>query len=270
VDQAPAAPEIGSPVAAFEAPRPGRLRRAAAGAWHVAAGFGFLLRRPSLWPLAILPSTIALACLLGGLVLAVYAIHGVEGALVPNPGRGPRALSFFFTLVVWMATLSSGLVLGLGVALLLSAPILERLSRQVDAIVRGEAVDRSRGLRWELWQSFRGMAYFLAAAPGVFLLALVPIVGPVLAALWGAYALAFQQTDAALARRGLDFAGRRAWHRYWKAESVGFGLAGLVTLIVPFANFLVAPVLAVGGTLMVLELEDQLVPPDVPPPQPEA
>jgi len=37
----------------------------------------------------------------------------------------------------------------------------------------------------------------------------------------------------------------------------------LLTLIVPLANLLVTPALAVGGTLLVLELEDQLVPPDV-------
>jgi hypothetical protein len=36
-----------------------------------------------------------------------------------------------------------------------------------------------------------------------------------------------------------------------------------VTLVVPLANFLVGPALAVGGTLLVLELEDQLIPPDV-------
>jgi uncharacterized protein involved in cysteine biosynthesis len=67
----------------------------------------------------------------------------------------------------------------------------------------------------------------------VFILSLIPIVGPPLGLLWGSYALAFQQTDAALARRGLDFGERRAWHRYWKLESMGFGITGLLTLIVP-------------------------------------
>ena len=139
----------------------------------------------------------------------------------------------------------------------------ERLSLSVDALVRGEKIDNSRGLGWEIVQSFRGTLFFLIAAPGVFILSLIPIVGPPLGLLWGSYALAFQQTDSALARRGLNFAERRAWHRYWKLECLGFGLAGLVTLVVPLANFLVGPALAVGGTLLVLELEDQLIPPDV-------
>jgi len=207
---------------------------------------------------------LAAACLLGGLLGAIYSIHWVEAALVPGAERVGTWLGFALSLVVYIGTIVSGLVLGLAAALLLSAPVLERLSRNVDALVRGEPLDRSKGLRWELAQSFRGMLYFLAAAPGVFLLDLVPLVGPPLALLWGAHALAFQQTDAPLARRGLDFAARRAWHRYWKLESLGFGITGLLTLIVPLANVLVVPALAVGGTLLVLELEDQLMPPDVP------
>jgi CysZ protein len=245
------------------AERPSALRRLAAGAWHVLAGFGFLLKRPRLWPLAVLPAILTAVCLLAGLMGALYAMHRVETALVPGPEKIGPALGFALSLLVWIGTLVSGLVLGLAASLLLSAPVLEQLSRKVDAKVRGRAVNASLGWQWELAQSFRGTLFFLAAAPGVLVLGLLPVVGPALGLLWGAYALAFQQTDAALARRGLDFAARRAWHRQWKLESLGFGFTGLLTLIVPLANVLITPALAVGGTLLVLELEDQLIPPDV-------
>ncbi|MFS8069224.1 MAG: EI24 domain-containing protein [Byssovorax sp.] len=242
--------------------RPGGPRRFAAGAWHVLAGFGFLMRRPALWPLAILPALIAVVCLAGGLLLAVYSVGWLERYFPASHGR-LSVMGFLITITMYVGTLAAGLVLGLAVALLLSAPALEALSSRVDAMVRGGAVDHSKGWRWEMAQAFRGTLYFLIAAPGVFLLSLIPVVGPALAVLWGSYALAFQQTDAALSRRGLGFGERRKWHRYWKLESMGFGFAGLITLVVPFANFLVGPALAVGGTLLVLELEDQLIPPDV-------
>lgn len=242
--------------------RPGTVRRAGAGAWHVLAGFGFLIKRPSLWPLAALPALIAVVCLAGGVLLAVYSVDKIEHLVLPAQNR-LTAIGFLLTITMYVGTIVAGLVLGLAVALLLSAPALEALSSRVDAMVRGGTVDRSRGWKWEMTQAFRGTLFFLLAAPGVFLLTLVPVVGPPLALLWGSYALAFQQTDSALARRGLNFAERRAWHRYWKLECMGFGIAGLVTLVVPFANLLVGPALAVGGTLLVLELEDQLIPPDV-------
>jgi uncharacterized protein involved in cysteine biosynthesis len=41
------------------------------------------------------------------------------------------------------------------------------------------------------------------------------------------------------------------------ARAVGFGITGLVALLIPFADLLVAPALAAGATLLVLDLEDR-------------
>jgi CysZ protein len=236
--------------------RPSLPVRVGAGAWHVPAGFAFLLRRPGLWPFAALPAALALLLTLAGLVLAVFAGPWIEARFAPAPGSVPVWVELPIALLLWTATLGSGVFLGLGVALTLTSPILDQLSRQVEARARGRAVDSGRGLRWEAGQAIQGSFYFLAAAPGVFLLGLVPVVGPLLSAAWGARAVAFQMTDPALARRGLSFAQKRLWHRGWRPESMGFGLAGMVGLLVPIANLLVAPALVAGGTLLVLDLED--------------
>jgi CysZ protein len=151
--------------------------------------------------------------------------------------------------------IGTGVFLGFGVALLLATPALEQLSRQVEARVRGAPIDSSRGLVWELAQSLRGGFYFLLAAPGVFLLGLIPVVGPFFSALWGGRAVALQMTDPALTRRGLPVRERWRWHREWLAESQGFGIAGMIALLVPFANLLLGPALVAGGTLLVLSLE---------------
>ena len=49
-------------------------------------------------------------------------------------------------------------------------------------------------------------ASFALAMPGIVLVGFVPFVGPPLSALWAAHALAFQNTEPALGRRGLAFA----------------------------------------------------------------
>jgi len=236
--------------------RPSLPVRAAAGAWHVPAGFGFLLRRPALWPFAALPAALALLLTFLGLVLGVFAGPRLEARFAPSPGSVPVWVELPVGLLLWVATLGSGVFLGLGVALVLTSPILERLSRQVEARVRGRAADRGRGLGWEAGQAVRGSLLFLAAAPGVFVLGLIPVVGPFLSVVWGAYAVALNMTDPALTRRGRSFAEKRRWHQGWRAESMGFGLAGMVALLVPFANLLVGPALVTGGTLLVLDLED--------------
>jgi uncharacterized protein involved in cysteine biosynthesis len=235
--------------------RPGRLRRAAAGAWHVPAGFAFLLRQPRLWPLAALPTVFAVVLMLGGAILAIYIVPKVEPLLTPAPGQRPVWLEMPMGLLLWTATVGSGVFLGLGLALLLSAPLLDLLSRRVEAQARGVAYDASPGLRFELAQSLRSALYFVVAAPGVFLLGFIPLIGPLLSLLWGARAVAFQMTDPALSRRGLTFAAKRRWHREWLCESEGFGLAGMMGLLAPFANLALGPALVTGGTLLVLDIE---------------
>lgn len=218
------------------------------------AGFAFLLRRPRLWPLALIPALLAAACLFGGLFVGYLIARRADTVLIPGAERIPGWLDVLLILTLWAGVLAAGMALGLAVALLLGAPILERLSQRVEAIVRGQANKPGTTLRWEVAQSLRGALYFLAAAPGVFLLNFIPVIGPLFGAVWGAHALAFQQTDAPLSRRGLSFRERRDWHRKRRPESLGFGLTGL--LLLPLASFVLAPVLAVAGTLLVLDLDE--------------
>ena len=214
-------------IPAVTVPRPNLVMRAAAGAWQVPAGFRFLLRRPGLWPLAALPVALAVVLMSAGAVLGVYLVPDAERALAPAPGRLPEWVELPMSLLLWIAAFGAGIFFGLAVALLLAAPLLDLLSRRVEARVRGRVADTGRGLRWELLQSLRGAIYFLVAAPAVFVLGLIPIIGPFLSALLGARAVAFQMTDPALTRRGLTFgtsdAGTSAgWRRARASASRGW------------------------------------------------
>lgn len=233
---------------------PGPLVRAAAGAWHVPAAFAFLIRRPSLWALAIVPTLLTGIGLGLGLILGAFLGPSVDAALAPSRGHVPIWLGILISMGLWIATLVAGLVAGLVLALLLSAPLLDRLSRRVEAL-NGRGVQEGVGAGRPWIESLKGAAYVFFSAPGVLLLGLVPLVGPVLGGLWGAHLLAFQETGPSLARRHFGFRERWSWHVRWAPESLGFGLAALVTLVVPVAGLLLAPVLAVGGTRLVLDLE---------------
>ena len=96
---------------------------------------------------------------------------------------------------------------------------------------------------------------FLTATGAAVVLAVVPLVGPFLGAALCAPLLAYQATDPILSRRGLDARGKKDWHQRWRGETVGFGLAALVALLVPFVCALLPPALAVGGARLVLDLE---------------
>ncbi len=235
---------------------PGLVRRAAAGAWHIPGAVWFLARRPRLWTFAALPALLCAVLVVAGVVLGLYVGPTTTGALERRSAGLPDWLGLIVAIVLWMATLAAGAILGLGCALVLSAPVLEQLSRQVEAESGRAPAGSSATLRWEIAQSLRSAAYFAVRVPGILLVGFLPILGPALSWLWAAHALAFQSTDASLARRGLDFAARRAWHRTYRPESLGLGFASLVCLFMPCAAFLVAPALVAGGTLLVLGLTD--------------
>lgn len=234
------------------------LRRTVLGALQVPAAFGFLARRPRLWPAALMPAAAAAATMVLGILLALLAGPVLESALADPLGTQPLGTGLVFSLGIRTVTLIAGLLAGFGAALLLAAPLLDRLSRRVEAAVRGRADDRSAGLRWEVAQSLRGASYFLLRTPAFLALGFVPFVGPALSALWAAHALSFQNTEPALTRQGLDFASRRLWHRSHRPESLGLGFASLVGLLVPCAGFLVAPVLVTAGTRLVIQRENAL------------
>jgi uncharacterized protein involved in cysteine biosynthesis len=236
--------------------RPGMLRRAAAGAWHVPAGFVFLVSHPRLWPLAALPALAAFVLVLLGALAGAVIAPQLEPMVLPEPGRFPEWLLLPMTGLFWIATVGAFAFLGLGIALALTSPLLEQLSRRVEARARGAAFDASPGLVFELKQSLLGALYFLVAAPVLLLVGLIPLVGPFLSLMWGARAVAMQMTDAALTRRGMRFDDKRRWHRRWRPESQGFGLLGMLGLLVPLANLLLGPALVTGGTLLVMELEE--------------
>lgn len=236
--------------------RPNLARRAAAGAWHAFSGVWFLVRHPGLWPLAALPSLLALVGIVAGALLGIYSARSVESAVLPSQDRMNPVMSLLITSAFWTGALAAGVLVGLAVALLLASPVLDALSRRVEERQNGGAPAAGAGLRWELAESLKASLYFVAAAPLVLLLSLVPVVGIPLGLLWGGHALALQQTDPALTRRGLTFRRRRGWHARFRAESIGFGAAGMVLLLVPLANLLLVPALTVGATRLVMELDE--------------
>jgi uncharacterized protein involved in cysteine biosynthesis len=229
------------------------LRRLAAGAWQIPAALVFLIQRPGLWPFVLLPAAAVATLVVSGLITGAWLAPRVQQAMAP--GERPLWVEAPAALGAWLVTpLLIGFV-GFACALALTGGLLDQLSRQVERRECGRVDEAEHGLRWDVTQSLRALAYFGLRAPGVLLLGLIPLLGPLLAVLWAGHAMAVNQTDGVLARRGLDFEERRAWHRRLRLESLGFGLAAVWTLLIPIANLLLLPLLAIGATLLVLRAD---------------
>jgi len=235
--------------------RPGLVLRAAAGAWHVPAGLAFLLRNRSLWPLSIAPAAIAAVLLTLGLVAGAFLAPAIETRFAPSQAHIPALLGLALTLSLWVGVVVATMALGLAASLLVTAPLLERLSRKVEAQLGGRGAGRVPTEQWDFALSMGTGLVFVGTAVAALALAIVPLVGPLLSTALSAPLLAYQAIDPTLSRRGLGFDQKKIWHLRWRAEVVGFGLAALVALLVPVVNAFLPPALAVGATRLVLDLE---------------
>ena len=229
--------------------RTSRLVRLLTGLWQVPSAVAYLLRRPSLWPMCILPIVFTIGLALSGLVAAHLIATSILDESLPDGARWYRFLTATFA---FAGSYIVGTLLGITLALPVVAYLSERLSLRVEMQLRSAVVAANHGVHWELTQAFWSAIYFFVRFPAALLVGLIPIVGPGCGLLWAAHCLSFQQTDATLGRHGLDFSSRRAWHRRHRFESLGFGLAGIAFLLVPVANFFLIPSLVVGGTRLAL------------------
>jgi uncharacterized protein involved in cysteine biosynthesis len=226
-----------------------------AGAWHVPAGFGALLRSRSLWPLAVAPAVVAAVLLNLALVGGAFLGPVIENRLAPSQARLPAVLGLSLTLSLWFGVVVATMALGLALSLLVTAPLLEKLSRKVEAQVGGRGAGRVPADRWDVVASSKSGLVFVGASLVALGLAVVPLLGPALSAAVSAPLLAYEATDPVLTRRELRFDAKKAWLVKWGGEAVGFGLAALVVLLLPVVNTLLPPALAVGAARLVLDLE---------------
>jgi len=179
----------------------------------------------------------------------------IETRFAPSPAHTPALLGLALTLSLWFGVVVATTTLGLALSLLVTAPLLERLSRKVEAQLGGRGAGRVPSERWDFALSMRTGLVFVGTALAALCLATVPLVGPFLSAGLSAPLLAYQAMDPTLVRRDMAFAQKKFWHLRWRAEVVGFGLAALIALLVPIVNAFLPPALAVGATRLVLDLE---------------
>jgi len=247
-----------------------------AGPAALRAAFQMLLTRRELWRWCALPMLLNL--LLFGAAFAAffgYALDPLTAGLrshlaVAAPDAwyawlwvGPlRLLAWALRwILIALAAIAVYLTFAI-VGGVIASPFLEALSLRVERIRTGRAIELDepllRSALRSVKESAKRTAFVLALQLGVVVIGLVPGLQPVAlvaGAVIAAGFLAIDYTSFALDRRGVTFREKRAW--LWKHHSalLGFGGAGLLTLLVPGLNFACLPWLVTAGTLLATDLE---------------
>ena len=148
------------------------------------------------------------------------------------------------------------------VTLAVGDPFYERIARRVEELAGDPPPEHDEPLLAGIGRAIReGLRLFLAGlvlTVVLFLVGLIPVVGPVLAAVLGALVggrlLATELTGYAFEARGRTLSDRRRLLRTRRARVTGFGAITYLLFLVPFAAVVVMPAAVAGATLLAREV----------------
>ncbi len=234
---------------------------------------GLLRRERKVRTAALLPLLVSAVALAAG-VLAVVTWSGELWGLAagwlpwPEPAAwwswlwvGPvRLLAGAVGLVAFAALAGAIAVLAFLLGGVAAAPFLDRLSRRVEEVLTGSAVDLSAsGLAGAALEETKRLVFFLGAQAAIAIPgAIVPGLQAPAAAAMVALTVFFLSLDSAsyaLDRRGLRFRAKLRWARSHLPAVAGYGVGAFALCSIPGLNVIALPLLVIAGTLLVVETE---------------
>jgi len=217
------------------------------------------LRHRHLLALAVVPLILNLMLYLAALALVVHYYEEWFGLLFAQPQAWYWLVSYvILRLVAFVLLLAALLFSFVFVGTALAAPFLEVLSARVERVLQGQdALTPVRPLPWlrDLVRALGHAFLLLLLWMGLFPLSFLPGLGHVLWLVGSWLLLAYNFASFALERRRWSF--REQWRmllREW-AATLGFGAAVFLVLLLPLVGLVLLPTAAVGGTLLVLEID---------------
>ena len=236
--------------------------------FYAIRGAVFLWKHKTLWKYAIAPILISILVLCGSLGLSYYLIHHYLGGWLQSFLGTAWYWQILFYVVVVLTGLLVLVISFLMFAILAGAiagPFNDMISEKTEELVTGRlntapflfsqmVKDISRGV----WHSLRILGLYVGVLIPSLLLLLIPGVGfglfGFVIGLLSSYLLAFEYLGYPMDRRRYSFKEKRAFVHSRMRSALGFGFGNFLWASVPFANILMIPAAAVGGTLLFLNL----------------
>ena len=217
-----------------------------------------LARSRKIRPFILLPASVSLVVI----GLGLYFGYGyVQELTVWIAGSLPDWLSFVDDIVgpiLYVLGLLVGAWLFGFVSNIIGGPFLGELANAVENPEHRAQHTLAGGLLAAFGRELRKLRYHLPRLLGVFLLGFIPLINgiaPVLWLLFGGWMMAVQFCDLRTENVGGRFVDTLGILRQNRAAALGFGMCVTLFMAIPGVNFLVGPVAAAGGTVLMMRLQ---------------
>ena len=245
------------------------MREFLRGVGDLGRGFRMWGTGPRLMLLGAVPALIVGAVWIALLVGLLTSLDGVAGWLTGFADPWTEPFRSAVRAVVGLAVVVLAIVVGAltftAVVLTVGDPWYERISRSVEERLGDAPPERDEPLLRGVLRAARDGLALLLASVGVgvvsFLLGLIPVVGPVLGAVFGAtsggWFLALELTGTPFDARGIALGERWRVLARSRARTLGFGVATWVLFLVPLGAVVAMPAAVGGATLLVRRTLEQ-------------
>lgn len=235
------------------------------GLGFLVAGFALLLRRPKLAALGMLPPLIvSVFAVVGLLLLGIFGLSPLTDALTTWAGGSLRTVArIVIGFLIMAVAVVVVVVLFVTVTLAVGGPIYDRISQNVEQDLGEQVLTVSepalRGMWRGLRQSIATVGLSIGGALIVFLLGLIPVVGPVLALVTGAIVGGFLLTTE-LISGPFDRWGRTGFREKLgtlnrnRLATLGFGIPVFMLFSIPILSVVFFPAATAGATLLAMDL----------------
>ncbi|MFA5700558.1 MAG: sulfate transporter CysZ [Desulfuromonas sp.] len=233
--------------------------------WHA---WIFLYRNPSLFRYALIPFFINVVVFSATIYFGAEYFTYLIGTYI-SPGDNwwwqilawiARGVAFLVMLVVVFFTFTA-------VGNLIAAPFNDVLSEKTEHILTGTSSAEAFSVALlfaDVWRTvgdeIRKLSMFVAAMALLLLFSFVPILGPpvfgICSVLLTLYFLVVEYTGFVFSRKHLRFSQQRVFIKNQRSQSLGFGLAVMLTLMLPLVQFLTIPLAVVAATLFCIRNMD--------------
>ncbi|KAA1418463.1 hypothetical protein F0U44_08075 [Nocardioides humilatus] len=236
-----------------------------------AHGAGFLFRglkmwrqRPALMLLGIVPAVLVLIVMVALFVTVVLVADDLVDWATPfaddwsEPWQGIVRIGLYLAMI--LGSLFLFVVTFTGLTLAVGDPFYEKIWRETELMIGGDVP--ARGVGW-LRGALDGaglIALGVVTTVGVFVIGLVPVVGPVVGPILGVVVsgrlVAGELVSRGLEARGMDRAAQKALLAGHRQSMLGFGTVVQLCFLVPFGAVVMMPAAVVGSTMLAREALD--------------
>lgn len=226
-------------------------------------GVRFLLRRPGLWPLSIVPAAAVILITSG---LGTLSVLYLPDLVVRLTGKGAAWYEVAGVVALQVVSAGTGLLLSILLALVLaqplSGPALEHLVRQMEKEI-GAPAHPKVPLWKEMVRSASGAVLALAAVLPVLAILFVAdlfipfswIVTFPLKLIVTGLAITWDLLDYPFSVRGWSLRLRLGWVGDNIGAALGFGISLALLFLIPCVQLLLLPAGAVGATWLLRRIE---------------